>query len=339
MCGETMLLLFYVKRKRIVFLYFLKNTMEKVTSLRFGIMIDDLIMETWQVETIKLLIDNGMKLSLIIQNAERDSKQRFVDKIKGYPYRRLFFQVWNHYFFQPECKKRLHINTSIELDNIPLLDCIPIHKGISTYFQDNDIKTIKNHNLDFILRFGFSIIRGGVLTAAKHGIWSFHHDDEMYFRGGPPGFWEFFQDVPVNGIILQKLTESLDKGIVLKKVYYKTILHSYKAHLNQLYFESESLPLQVCKDLLATGSLSEHESKSEAKIYHAPTNVKMLIYWFLCYYRRIRFHITDIFCQEDWNVGYVERSLDDVIENFEKYAEEIHWFKKISKSVYYADPF
>ena len=313
---------------------------EGKTTLRFGVMVDGMDLQRWQAETIKMLTDNGMQLMLIIRNDEGTApKKGFFKRIKDYPFRKMFFQVWNHRFFRPECKAMVPLSDYYDLENFEILSCHPLHQGISTIISNADIETIQNQKLDFILRFGFNILSGEILKVAKYGIWSFHHDDEMVYRGAPPGFWEFMQDNPVNGIILQKLTESLDKGVILKKVYYPTILHSYKAHLNQLYFESESLPLEVCNEIIRTGGIFEYESKSTAPVYHAPRNGKMLKYWLLCPFRRLRFHLHDLFRQEDWDVAYAEVPLCNFIKNPQAHEKDFIWFKRRHLNTYYADPF
>lgn len=312
---------------------------EGKTSLRFGVMVDDMTLQRWQAETIKKLTDSGMQLLLIIKNEESAPKKGLFRKIKEYPFRRMFFQVWNHRLFKPECKAMVDLSAYCELEKIEVLNCQPQHQGISTIISNNDIETIRNQELDFILRFGFNILSGEILTVAKYGIWSFHHDDEMVYRGAPPGFWEFMHDDPVNGIILQKLTESLDKGVILKKVFYPTILHSYKAHLNQLYFESESLPLEVCNEIIRTGGVFEYESKSTAPVYRAPKNGKMLKYWLLCPIRRLSFHLHDLFRQEDWDVAYAEIPLREFIKDPKSYESDFVWFRRSHLNTYYADPF
>ena len=310
------------------------------TPLRFGIMVDELSLEAWKVETIRKLVDNGMTLALIIRNADQEKAKGLFHRLAHYPVRRMFFQVWNHYQFKPEEKTMTDLDTAIpSLETIPLIDCAPSHQGTSTYLLDNDIQQIKNQELDFILRFGFNIIKGEVLNAARYGVWSFHHDDEMAYRGGPPGFWEWMEDNPRNGIVLQRLTESLDKGYILKKRWYPTILHSYKAHLDQLLSESTDMPLQVCREIQHTGLLNEHLSESKALVRRPPVNLQMLRYWFLCLRRRWRFHWHDIMRQEDWNVGYVETPPHDFLESPEGYEGDIVWFKRKRRSAYYADPF
>ena len=43
----------------------------------------------------------------------------------------------------------------------------------------------------FMLRVGFNIIRGEILNVPKYGVWSFHHDDEVKYRGGPAGYGKY----------------------------------------------------------------------------------------------------------------------------------------------------
>lgn len=306
-------------------------------SLRFGLMINGLSIEQWQYDTIKILIDNGIKLSLVIQNNEQVPPSSFFKKIKDYPLKRLLFRVWNRFIFKPKSKYRTDLSDLV--NDVPKISCIPVIKGISTYFEDYDIQEIKNHDLDFILRFGFNIVRGEILNSAKYGIWSYHHDDERIIRGGPPGFWEFMRNIPNNGVILQRLTNSLDKGFILKRINFKTVLHSYKANLDQIYFGSVAMPLQVCKDLINNGEIKEEISNSEAPIVYPPGNIMMVLYFIKSVYRRIMFHLNDLFRQEDWNVGYCDCDIKDFLELKEKKNLDIHWFKKPARNCYFADPF
>ena len=203
-------------------------------SLRFGLMINGLSIEQWQYDTIKILIDNGIKLSLVIQNNEQVPPSSFFKKIKDYPLKRLLFRVWNRFIFKPKSKYRTDLSDLV--NDVPKISCIPVIKGISTYFEDYDIQEIKNHDLDFILRFGFNIVRGEILNSAKYGIWSYHHDDERIIRGGPPGFWEFMRNIPNNGVILQRLTNSLDKGFILKRINFKTVPMNQIQNLTGIFF-------------------------------------------------------------------------------------------------------
>lgn len=304
-------------------------------SFRFGLLLNSPVVEAWQAKTIELLLANGHELVLVVMNGNpTERSQSFVRKLMAYPYRYLFFRVWNRYFFKPESKKSVDISSKIR--HATHLKCITYKKGVAQYFDQESLEKIKSVQLDFLLRFGFNIIRGEILQAARFGVWSFHHDDEQEIRGGPPGFWEFLFKKTSNGVILQQLTDALDKGIILKKVWFPVIYHDYKSHLDQLYFESCLLPLQVCRQIKEEpiGSLSQ----SQAKIYHPPLNGVLVYFLVLGFYRRLSFHLNFLLRQEDWNIGLINDtfSLDKPIDHK---AEAAQWLPRKKKTVYFADPF
>ena len=67
------------------------------------------------------------------------------------------------------------------LQNVPFIHCKTIRKSkFSQYFNKKDIENINQYKLDIIMRFGFGIIRGDIINVPQFGIWSFHHDDEIF---------------------------------------------------------------------------------------------------------------------------------------------------------------
>lgn len=306
--------------------------------MRFGLLCNSLVLERWQAETIRLLRENGIELSLIVLKDEPpENKSGLVHWLRSYPFHQLLFRLWNRFLFRP--KSKVNVDISADAKGIEQLLCRTTNKGISTIFKAEDIALIQSKKLDFLLRFGFNIIRGDILKAAKYGVWSFHHDDERQVRGGPPGFWEFMQRHEYNGVILQQLNEKLDKGLILKRHFYKVITHSYSTHLDQLYFESSQMPLQHCRELIAQPDFQAEISKSEAPIMHPPGNWQMIKYFIKSVSRRIGFHLHDLFRQEDWNVGLIHAPLQAVIDSPEDHLAQAKWFKKPKPNTYLADPF
>ena len=55
--------------------------------------------------------------------------------------------------------------------------------------------------------------------------------DLEHYRGMPPGFWEVYRGDPVSGVTLQRLTDRLDGGVVLRRGWFKTIDKSYSRSL------------------------------------------------------------------------------------------------------------
>lgn len=301
---------------------------KKRKSLRFGLMINSLNVEQWQHDTIRLLMDNGMKLSLIIQKADSTFPFSITKKNKNKSHGHFLYRLWNRFLFHPRSK--FPINIDKLTDGIPTIFCAPrVIRGIS-YFNEMDIQEIRNQNLDFILQLGFDIVAGEVINTTKYGVWKFNHGDS---------FWRYMRGKHSNSVILQKLSGKEEKEIYLKEIKLSTILHSYKAHLEQLHFDGSVLPLQVCKEILTTGELKSMTIDSKIKESHLPNDFNMVSYYLKSVWRRIAFHLNDLFRQEDWNVGYCNCPIEDFVSAKENEELEIHWFKKPRKNCYFADPF
>jgi hypothetical protein len=98
----------------------------------------------------------------------------------------------------------------------------PLRKGVIDRFPAEAIERIRAMDLDVLLRFGFNILHGEILRAARCGVWSYHHGDNEFYRGRPPCFWEMVEGNPITGAMLQVLTEELDAGRVLHKGLFAT---------------------------------------------------------------------------------------------------------------------
>jgi len=124
--------------------------------------------------------------------------------------------------FSPANDPMNPVDCSSRLATCPTISVVPIAKGFTHRFSPNDLETVRAQNLDVILRFGFNILRGEILNVPRHGIWSYHHGDNEYYRGGPAYFWEIYERRPLSGVILQVLNEELDAGVVLFKANLET---------------------------------------------------------------------------------------------------------------------
>ncbi len=300
----------------------------KKKSLRFGLMINSLTVEQWQYDSIKTLMDNGMKLSLIIQKNNASTSLYLSEKTENKSLRHFLHRFWNLFLFHPRSKFPADIDSLT--DGIPTIFCIPTMKYGAAYFSELDIQEIRNQNLDFILQLGFDIVAGEVINTTKYGIWRFNHGDS---------FWTFLKGERLNHVSLQKLSGRKDREIFLKQIKLKTILHSYRSHLEQVHFDASILPLQVCYDLLNNGNLKESISDTESIEEHIPNNFNMIQYYIKSVSRRIAFHLNDLFRQEDWNVGFCYSTIEKFIDTEEKENLDIEWFKKPKKNCYFADPF
>jgi hypothetical protein len=81
----------------------------------------------------------------------------------------------------------------------------PIRKGFARCFPADAIERIREKQLDVLIRFGFNILQGNILTAAKDGVWSYHDGDGDYYPGGPAHIGIRYEDNPKSAATFQVL--------------------------------------------------------------------------------------------------------------------------------------
>jgi hypothetical protein len=200
------------------------------------------------------------------------------------------------------------------------------------------VETIRRHSLDFILRFDFGIIRGEILESARYGVWSFHHGDEMKYRGGPPCYWEIANGDPVTGFILQRLTERLDGGIVLRKGFIKTQSHSYTKNLSLALIESSKFPALVCIDIhnANTDYLERAPSVTNAPISRCPSLSDQIRVVGKMLANNIARFGTAMFQHEQWTLGIVDKPIQHFLTGG---THDANYLAPFSRSRFLADGF
>jgi len=305
--------------------------------MRFGVMCNGTVFQRWQVVALNELKEHGHSLVLLITDTRKVPEISRFKQLLNKKLSIFLFTFLENRVFNPDARKLADINR--ELAGIDILRCHVDQKGYSEYFTTADVEAIRSFRLDFILRFGFNIIRGDILTAARYGVWSFHHDDELRYRGGPAGFWEIFNRDPVNGAIMQRLTEKLDGGCILKKGYLKTVMHSYRGNLEQLLSVTSYWPSLVADEIEHNPETVFAISHTVAPVYRVPGNLQMVRFIVKLIRNKIQFHCTDLLSAEDWNIGIIRKPIYEVAmgsDNLKK--TDISWMRRRSRNKYLADP-
>ena len=298
---------------------------------RFGILIDSYNLKHWQYYSILQILENTeYKLAIIVLNNTGHSFKFKYNNALFYFYKK--FLVNN--------KQTKFVNIQSLQSNYDIVKVTPQLKGkFSQHFSEKDIEKVRSYNLDFLLRFGFGILRGEILKTPKYGVWSFHHGDEQKYRGGPYCFWEIYKNDPVTGAILQRLTNKLDGGIVLRKGYFKTQKYSFNKNIEQSLHESSFWPMQVCKDI-GNGIddyIFNESVKTNAPIYKIPINYSLLKFSFKVLINKIRF-LSKYFKTDLWNVGYIQKELSQIdLKRLD--LERISWLNQEKNKYFLADPF
>lgn len=255
--------------------------------VRFGVMAPgDGRLDRYQAQVLRRLEEmEGVSPELLILGGSPREQGSRLARVR---WRRVLYQAYAWLLLDPEgLKDRVPLPPGYR--RLPRISVTPRLEGkYSEHFPEEAVDEIRSHDLDFILRFTFGILRGEVLEAARHGVWSFHHANERRYRGAPPAFWEVYHGNPETGCIFQRLTEELDGGVVLARDSVPTILTSYEQNLARIYRASRELPVEVCRRLRDEGAVGGAPSPTLGPILTFPTNGQFLLFWAKILVRRLR---------------------------------------------------
>ncbi len=298
------------------------------TRLRLGIFIDSDWIKNWQLDAINRLLDEN--LAELVGIYMPNGKAEFSSRSWPLAYRLLDKILRKDKTFQSVSFKK-------EFPNCPIQQ-LKLSAEKSETLSQEALSIIESEQLDVILRFGFGILKGKILSIPKHGIWSFHHGNPREFRGGPPGFWEYYLDKNSQGLILQQLNEKLDGGIILREGNLAVFKHDYWGHQSRIFNTGADFPRWVAKAIQSNSNyIKEQVPMSElGKLYRMPKNRIVLLFFLKMLYRKVKFHYKQLFQSEIWNIGIA------VLEDQElplKNIKNIDWAPIAKRGIYYADPF
>ncbi len=307
--------------------------------VRFGVLCHGTNLARWQVQILEHLVAvPRVQLAAVIVGEPQPTSK--LDLLKAPRRKRLLFDV--HRQFQARPRQTQSVDASALLANATHRSVEVERRGRwSEYLLEPDLEWIRDQNLDFLLRFGFGILRGDVLDAARYGIWSYHHDDERRYRGGPPCFWEVARGDPASGVILQRLTERLDGGIVLRRGRFPTE-RSLGANMDRVYGSSVRWPAALAH-ALASGEpwvlelLEGGPSPTDAPIYHAPGNLRMAGYLARQAGRAIHWPLWQATQHPQWSIGLVDAPAEALLER--ETVGEVKPLLDVGRHGFYADPF
>ena len=314
-------------------------------ALRYGILCNSTTFNAWEAQCLELLDQiEGVELVLLVVNDEHkvQSSPRGMHR-KAWSLisdSAMSWTLYRRYFVNKGSKAMKNVDLSNKMKDVPSILCQPIKKGkFSEYLSEDDLAKIREYAPDFLLRFGFGIIRGEILELPRYGVWSYHHDDLDKYRGRPPCFWEIYNDDPVSGAVLQRLTDKLDGGIVLKRGYFKTMKTSYKINREKVYLGSVEWPAQVCRDILnGSGAyVDAPPSSTKAPIYYRPKRIELLKFVFKTTRNYLGALLGPLYQTDKWNVGVVDKAVHEFLEETE--LPEASWAPAGKHTTFIADPY
>ena len=311
--------------------------------LRIGVLLDALTAPRWVAKIMQdIAAAPFLTLSLVIVDASAKQsrpatwREWFARQRAAAPYRLWeWYQATDYQRFRTEGVDPFERTDLTPLvAGADLLRVEPLRVRFVDRFRPEDVQRVREAHLDVMLRFGFRIVKGEILQAARYGIWSLHHDDNRSYRGGPALFWEIYERNPESGTILQILTDELDGGKVLYRSISATNFASLYKNRRETYWKSAEFMMRRLADLHRDGwpSLQALDTYNEPNtyargIYRRPTNGQMLRFLAKTYGHRVRQKVLSTL-DEQWVLAFRRRGSNDRFTIVDPPADR-----------YYADPF
>jgi hypothetical protein len=164
------------------------------------------------------------------------------------------------------------------------LDITPAADRFVHRFPPDATAALRAYDLDLILRFGFRTLRGGVLTSARYGVWSFRYGTSEYFRCGPALFQEVLDGAECSAVSLQVRTGEADDGLALCKSFFPTVRGYWPSrNIFQPCWGSYHFVIRKLHELHEQGwnvvkqnAIPADPEPAEKRIHPVPSNLHML---------------------------------------------------------------
>jgi hypothetical protein len=310
-------------------------------KLKIGLLIDDLNLDNFNSEILSIINKNdSYKISLIIINQKIQKNKKIISILKKYSILRIFEKMMIKliFLFEEKIINNFFEKYKFSKVNLNEIDCkkIYVNQMISNNsffyeYNDKDLKIINNHKLDVIIRMGAGIIKGKILNIAKYGIISYHHGDNNFFRGGPPGFWEVYFKKPSTGFVIQRLNNNLDGGEILFKGSMPT-KHFYFLNQRFIFKQSAKYISNVLEKIYKKQKKIINNKIYYNRIFRDPNLIQIFNYIIRTYSLIFFKFIRKIFNKKDnWNIAFKKGKFNEFrLEQF-KIINSNHGFL--------ADPF
>jgi hypothetical protein len=191
----------------------------------------------------------------------------------------MLYQWWDRRHVDPATDPLVMVDCAARLGHIESLRVDP---G-SGRFPDGAVERIRGKGLDVLIDFGRHALRGEILKAAKHGVWSYQHGVHDRDSGGLAYFWELVEGHLVCAATLRVLAEDDGGGKALYTGLFATFEgFSQVRNRVQPYWGASTFVIQKLRELHLHGW--DHVERAAAKAdvprgarktYAKPTNAEM----------------------------------------------------------------
>ena len=271
-------------------------------QLNVGLIVDSEYISKWEYDAIVYAASrSNIKIHSVLYCSNSTTNRRYVKHFLYFALNVIAMRnkwtkktAWSNLISDKTRVKRFNAGTIGNWQSIPLA----IHEWLEI------------NPPDVIMKFGMNLLSDPHKLPSKHGVLSFHHGDPKKFRGRPAGFYEIMSGEREIGVIVQRLTNSLDGGEIISSGAFKIYNHSYKRSLENAYGCGRYLLLKALSNLD-----SSQASKSLGKIYTLPSNSQVLVFFWNILITKAKWVVEVLFFRKKWSISTTDKSVHDVMQD------------------------
>ncbi len=286
--------------------------------------------KAFEYEIIETIINSDLFEMVLVVNQTNclESQQSFLYKLyskaDGFIYGR------GKNYLLPKSLKKLNIKT---------LDIETTSKSGREYVKDEDLSIIKKHEVDLIIKFADTVLKGEILSVAKYGIWEYSYG-KRGTHSDFAGLWETLEGDLTIKTTLEKLPDTDNNGYTIDSfvgvcdelsAYNNKNLICWKTHM--------MLPRNLTRLAKNPEAFIKEKSQNlyffKDKIDKCPSNLEMIKPVCKLLYKNIVSRLDRLFYKVQWSIFFAENETDY------PFQRDMSKFKKINtpNAFFWADPF
>jgi hypothetical protein len=256
------------------------------------LIVDSEMIARWQFEALKLAIERGLSVRCVYVCDNTIVRRKYF-KHAGY-------YALNLFSMRHRWAKKVSWRGLIKPE-------IPVHHFKSDWvdgwqrLRGDTLHEMSGYKFDFVIKFGMYLLRDPNKIPATYGVFSFHHGDPSQYRGRPAGFYELMNGASHIGVMVQRLSNELDAGIVMAFCTCKISQHSYQSTLENAYRNGSFLLSKALKNAL-DGKFLPHPTSGPN--YRLPNNWVVLKFVILLAVRKMRRLFYGAFIEKKWRIAH-----------------------------------
>ncbi len=126
---------------------------------------------------------------------------------------------------------------------------------VNDYHEPASLELIRRANADLGIVFGTNIIKESVFSIPRLGSINLHQGLAPFYRGGPPVFWELFNNEKEIGLTVHFVASKVDTGdIILQKTVPLKYDHAFGADYERFLSKYREGLRKDCADMVANAA-------------------------------------------------------------------------------------